>query len=41
LRNSDDRDEQKEIEMRQNNMIIYRVDETDSELAEDRKAVCT
>jgi len=38
LRNSDDRDEQKEIEMRQNNTIIYRVDETDLESAEDRKA---
>jgi len=38
LRNDDDRDEQKEIELRQNNMIIYRVDEIDSEAAEDRKA---
>ena len=38
LRDSDDRDEQKKSEMRQNNMIIYHVDEIDSEWAEDRKA---
>jgi len=38
LQNSDDRDEQKEIEMRQNNMMIYRVDEINSESAEDRKS---
>jgi len=38
LHNSEDRDEQKEIEFRQNNMIIYRADEIDSESAEDRKA---
>ena len=35
---SSDSEEQKEIDARRSNMIIYRVQETDSEVVDDRKS---